>query len=558
MLLNIAKNLYGYKKGISVIMKKNFLWLAILAALTLVLGACGFGGDKSSDDKSGEKTLNLSIASEPPSLHPQLATDTQSGSILNGVFEGLTRVDGQGKVENAMAEDVKVSDDKLTYTFTLRDAKWSNGDQVVAGDFEYAWKWALEPKNAAQYSYIFYAIKGAEAYNTGKGKAEDVGVKALDDKTLEVTLNNPTPYFLELTAFYSYMPVDQKVVEKNDKWFAEAGDNYVTNGPYTLKEWKHNDSVTLAKSDTYWDKENVDVDKINIAMVESSTTADRMFQSGDLDFLGAPFQGVALDKIDSYKKDKSLNIKDTAAIYVYKFNTKDDVMKNKNIRKALTLGMDRQGLIDNVTKGEQKPANGVVPKSINGWDSQKTFLKDNDMAAAKEALQAGMKELGIKDASDIKVKLSINTDEAHAAIAQYIQEGWNKNLGINVTIDNSEWQVYLDKVDNGDFQVARMGWSGDYNDATTFLDQYTTASNGNNQTGWESKEYQTLMAKAQKETNDETRLGYLQQAEQVLMADYPVAPIYDYTTLYVVKDGITGMEPDVLGNINLKNVKISK
>ena len=542
-------------------MKKNFLWVAILAALTLVLGACGFGGgdEKSEDSKSEGKTLNLSIASEPPSLHPQLATDTQSGSILNGVFEGLTRVDDKGNVENAMAEDVKVSDDKLTYTFTLRDdAKWSNGDQVTAGDFEYAWKWALEPKNAAQYSYIFYAIKGAEAYNMGKGKAEDVGVKATDDKTLEVTLNNPTPYFLELTAFYSYMPINKKVAEKNDKWYADAGEDYVTNGPYALKEWKHNDSVTLAKSDNYWDKGNVDVDTINVAMVESAATADRLFQNGDLDFLGAPFQTVSLDKIDTYKKDKSLQITDTASVYLYKFNTKDDVMKNENIRKALTLAIDRQGLIDNVTKGEQKPANGIVPMAINGWDSQQTFFKDNDMKGAKEALAQGMKELGIKNASDIDIKLSINTDEAHAAIAQYVQEGWHKNLGINVTIDNSEWQVYLDKVDNGDFQVARMGWTADYNDATSFLDLYTTADTGNNQTGWESKEYQALMAKAQKETDVEKRLALLQEAEAVFMADYPAAPIYDYTSLFVVKDGIKGMEPDVLGNINLKGVKIAK
>lgn len=541
-------------------MKKNFVWLAILAALTLVLGACGFGGgnDDSKEDKAGDKSLNLAIASEPPSLNPQLATDSQSGSILNAVFEGLTRVDKQGKVENAMAEDVKVSEDKLTYTFTLRDAKWSNGDQVVAGDFEYAWKWALNPKNASQYAYIFYAIEGAEDYNLGKSSADKVGVKAIDDKTLEVKLNNPTPYFLELTAFYSYMPVDQKVAEKNDKWFAEAGDDYVTNGPFTLKDWKHNASLTLAKSDSYWDAKNVDVNTVNISMVESLATADRMFQSGDLDFIGAPFQTVSLDKIDTYKADKSLHIADIASVYLYKFNTKDDVMKNKNIRKALTLAIDRQGLIDNVTKGEQKPANGIVPQSIKGWDSQQQFFKDNDIAGAKAALKQGMKELGIKKASDIKINLSINTDEAHAAIAQFVQEGWKKNLGIDTTIDNSEWQVYLDKVDNGDFQVARMGWSADYNDATSFLDLYTTADNGNNQTGWESKKYQDLMAKAQKETDDSKRLGYLQQAEAVFMADYPAAPVYDYTTLSVVKDGITGMDADVLGNINLKDVKISK
>lgn len=540
--------------------KKNFMWLAILAALTLVLGACGFGGDKSKDSSKGssEKTLNLALPSEPPSLNPQLAQDTQSGSILNGVFEGLTRVDNKDQVENAMAKDIKVSEDKLTYTFTLRDAKWSNGDPVKAGDFEYAWKWGLDPKNASPYASILYPIKGAEAYNTGKGKAEDVGVKAIDDKTLQVTLENPTSYFLKLTAFYTYMPVNQKVAEGNKKWAADAGKDYVTNGPYTLSEWKHNDSLTLKKSSSYWDKKNVDVDTIKVAMVESAATADRMFQSGDIDFIGNPFQTVSLDKIDTYKKDKSLTIVDNAASYVYKFNTTDKFMKNVNIRKALTLAINRQGLIDNVTKGEQKPANGVVPKSIAGWDDQKQFFKDNDLAGAKVALKQGMKELGIAKASDINIKLSINTDEAHQAIAQYIQEGWHKNLGINATIDTSEWQVYLDKVNKLDYQVARMGWSADYNDANTFLEPYTTAKNGNNMTGWENPKYKKLMGQAIKETDDAKRLELLKQSEQVLMSEYPVAPIYDYTNLFIVKDYVKNMAPDLLGNINLKNIKIEK
>lgn len=540
--------------------KKNFMWLAILAALTLVLGACGFGGDKSKDSSKGssEKTLNLALPSEPPSLNPQLATDNQSGSILNAVFEGLTRVNDKDQVENAMAKDIKVSKDKLTYTFTLRDAKWSNGDPVKAGDFEYAWKWGLDPKNASQYAYILYPIKGAEAYNTGKGKAEDVAVKAIDDKTLQVKLNNPTPYFLKLTAFYTYMPVDQKVVEGNKKWAANAGKDYVTNGPFALSDWKHNESVSLTKSKNYWDKNNVDLDKVNISMVESSATADRMFQSGDLDFIGSPFQSVSLDKIDTYKKDKSLHITDLAASYDYKFNTKDKIMKNVNIRKALTLAINRQGLIDNITKGEQKPANGIVPKSIAGWDTQKQFFKDNDIAGAKAALKQGMKELGIAKASDINIKLSINTDEGHQAIAQYIQEGWHKNLGINATIDNSEWQVFIDKMQKLNFQVGRMGWNGDYNDANTFLDAYKTADNGNNMTGWENPKYKDLMAQATKETDNAKRLQLLQKAEQVFMAEYPAAPIYDYTNLYIVKDYVKGMAPDLLGNINFKNVKIEK
>lgn len=540
-------------------MKKNVLWLTILAALTLVLGACGFGGDSSKEEATTEgKTLNLAIASEPPSLNPQLSTDTQSGSILNGLFEGLTRVDSEGKVENAMAKDIKVSDDKLTYTFTLRDAKWSNGDTVVAGDFEYAWKWALDPANQSQYSSILYPIAGAEAFNNGEGKVEEVGVEATDDKTLVVTLTNPTPYFTELTAFYTYMPVNEKEATKNDKWAAEAGEGYVSNGPYTFSEWKHNSAITLEKSANYWDKENVDVDTIKISMVESAATANRMFKNGDIDFLGAPFQSVPLDAIDGYKADESLNIKNTASIYLYKFNTTDKYMENANIRKALTLAIDRQGLIDNVLKAEQKPANGLVPAAINGWDTQEQFFKDNDIEGAKEALALGMKELGIKDVKDITINLSINTDEAHAAVAQYIQEGWNKNLGLTTKIDNSEWQVFLDKLSAFDYQVARMGWSADYNDANTFLDMYSSAENGNNQTGWSNPKYTEFMKQASAETDAEKRIKLLQSAEAVAMAEFPVAPLYDYSTLFVVKDGVENMVPDILGSIDLKAVKMNK
>ncbi len=550
-------------------MKKRFLSLVLLSALMLVLAACNFGGTKEKDTSSGgqsssgttkneDKTLNLSITSEPPSLNPQLATDSTSGAIIRAAFEGLTRVDKDGNVQNAMAEDVKVSDDKLTYTFKLREAKWSNGDPVVAGDFAYAWKWALDPKNASEYASILYPIKGAEAFNGGKGSADDLGIKVVDEKTLEVTLENPTPYFLELTAFYTYMPVNEKVVKDNKKWFAEAGDTYVTNGPFTLSDWKHNDSITLKKYADYWDKDNVALSTVNVKMVESETTANRMFKSGDLDYLGSPYQTVPLDAMDGYKKDKTLKSMPYAAIYEYKFNTKGKFTKNANIRKALSYAIDRQGLADNVLKGGQKPALSNVPVAIEGFEDENNKFKDNDIEAAKKALEEGMKELGIKKASDIKIGISINTSEAHAAIAQYIQEGWHKNLGIEVKMDNSEWQVFLDKVTALDYDVARMGWIADFNDAYTFLERYDTAKNGNNDTAWEDPKYKSLLVSATKETDENKRLDLLKEANTVLAEQMPIAPIYFYVNNYVEKDYVKNMAPNKLGEIDLKAVDIQK
>lgn len=535
--------------------------MALMLVLSMVLAACNFGGEKAEDTpKEGEKTetakeINLVIPSEPPSLHPQLATDSTSGAILQNTFEGLTIV-RDGKVEMAAAEDVKVSDDQLTYTFTLRDAKWSNGDAVTADDFAYAWEYALNPANASEYASILYPIKGAAAYNAGEGK--ELGIKVVDEKTLEVTLENPTPYFLELTAFKTYYPIHKATAEANAEWYTEAGDAYVTNGPFKLTDWQHGGSITLEKNDQYWDATNVALNKVNISMVENETTAATMFDAGEIDFLGSPYQTIALDSIDRYKEEGILTIADYSAIYVYKFNTTGKFTSNANIRKALALAVDRQGLIDNITKGEQQPALGLVPSAVPGFEEDRGYIKDNDIEAAKAALEAGMKELGITDPSQIKVGLSINTSEAHAAIAQFIQEGWSKNLGINVTIDNSEWQVYLDKLTNLDYDIARLGWIGDYNDAYTFLEMYDSADNGNNDTGWENAKYAELLKQSATETDAAARIDLLKQAESIIMSEMPVAPIYFYTNLSVKKDYVQNMEQDELGNIYLKYVDITK
>jgi len=543
---------------------KKFLLLTVLAVFSLVLAACGFGGEKSDNSSSSDgtkdsgsksKEINLAITSEPPSLHPQLATDTTSSAILINVFEGLTVSDADGQPTPGMAEKWDISPDKKTYTFHLRDAKWSNGDPVVAGDFEYAWKWALNPENLSEYASIFYPIKGAQAYNEKGGSIDAVGIKAEDDKTLVVTLENPTPYFLELTGFKTYLPVNQKVTEANKEWYTDAGENFVTNGPFKLSDWKHSESITLAKNADYWDASNVDLDTVNIDMVEKEATVATKYKGGELDYIGAPFQTVDLNVIDEFKKDKTLRIKDTASIYWYKFNTKDKIMSNANIRKALTLAIDRQKLIDNVTKGEQKPATGMVPIAVPKFEEDRGYMKDNDVDGAKAALEAGMKELGIKDPKDIKVNISFNTSEAHAAIAQFIQEEWKTKLGITSQLDNSEWQVYLEKVNTGDYQVARMGWVADYLDAYTFLEMFDTAKNGNNDTGWENAEYKGFLDKAIAEVDEAKRIDYLKQAEAVIMKELPVAPIYYYTNLSVVKDGIENLNPNPTGDIHLKYVK---
>ncbi|GIO26745.1 peptide ABC transporter substrate-binding protein [Ornithinibacillus bavariensis] len=548
--------------------KKWSLLFALILGLGLVLAACGgdkTGGEKKNNNEQSENSgenegsasegaeqvLNVNIKSEPPSLHPGLATDTTSGAVLYQVFEGLMRINQEGVPEPAMAvAEPEVSDDLLTYTFTIRDdAKWSNGDPVTAHDFEYAWKWVLDPANAdTDYAYQLYVIKGAQKAKEEGGSLDEVGVKAKDDKTLEVTLEQPTPYFLDLTAFYTYFPVNKNVVDGNDKWALEASDAYVSNGPFLLESWSHKDKIVLKKNPTYWDADTVKLETINMYMIEDENTALEMFNAGDLDWVGSPTDSVPLAARPKLKEEGKLNITPLAGVYYYAFNTEEAPFDNPNIRKAFALAINRQGIVENITKSEQIPAMALVPPSI--WEESKEgYFADNDVEKAKEYLEKGLEELNLDKLP--KIKLSYNTDEAHAVIAQAIQDMWSKGLGVEVELNNEEWNVYLDTMGSGNFQVGRMGWLADFNDAINFLEIFQSVG-GNNYTNWEDAEYKELLAKSRTETDPAARKAILREAEAIFMEALPIAPIYFYTNVWTAKDYVKGIEVSGLGDAQYK------
>ncbi len=310
------------------------------------------------EDEAAGNNLILNARTEPPSLDPAQATDTTSFEILRAISEGLVRLDQNSKVVkgSGMAEDWTISDDQLTYTFTLKDdAKWSNGDAVVAGDFEYAWKHVLDPETAADYAYQLYYLKNGEAYNSGDGTADEVGVKALDAKTLQVVLEAPTPYFLQLTAFGSYYPVNEKVATANADWSAEAS-TYVSNGPFTLSDWKHDDEVIVVKNENYWNKDAVKLNQIKWLMVIDDNTAYQMYKNNEIHMDVAPNE-LTYELLQSGEAT-SVPILGT---YMYLFNNDDPIFGNENIRKAFSLAIDREALVNQILKGGQLPATGWVP-----------------------------------------------------------------------------------------------------------------------------------------------------------------------------------------------------
>lgn len=516
--------------------KRKVALLSVLLVLALVFTACSGGGN------AEPKILRTNNSSEPGTLDPALAQGTHESWVLDHTFEGLMKKSETGEIVPGMASKYEMSEDGLTYTFTIRDgAKWSNGEPVTAHDFEYSWKRVLDPEMAAYYSFQFFYLKNGEAYNSGTAKVEDVGVKALDDKTLEVTLESPTGFFLELTSFYCYFPVSKAVAEENPDWAKEV-ETYVSNGPFVLTEWVHNASITLAKNDNYYDSKLIKLDGIEFAILDDVNTAWQRYEAGEFDFLTPLPQAVVAQMRD--EKNPELVIGTDLATYYYNFNPEVKPLNNAKVRKALSLAIDRESIVNDVAQGGQAPAEGVVPYGIpdeTGKDFREksgNFLKF-DAAEAKTLLAAGLAEEGMT-AADVKLTLLYNTSEGHKKIAEAIQEMWRVNLGVEIALENVDFQVKLDREKAGDYQISRAGWIGDYIDPLTFIDLWVTDGSYND-ANYSNAEYDKYVQTARTSTDVAERMEAMRKAEALLMEDMAVAPIYFYTQPYAQKSYVKGV-----------------
>lgn len=519
--------------------------------------------------KGGEFRLNLH--SEPPTLDPGQAQDNTSGTVLDAIYEGLVNVDEEGKIHPGVAEKWDVSEDGLNITFHLnKNAKWSNGDPVTAHDFEYAWKKVLDPKTepAPPYAYQLYYLKNAENYNlvdNNPNHIDDpnqVGVKAADDYTLEVTLENPTPYFIGLTSFYTYYPLHSSTKD-NDKWAAEAS-TIISNGPFKIASWQHNNSIELVPNENYHDKDKVNLDKVKFVMIDADATELSMYQTGQLDYAGGPTGAVPTDQIPSLQQSlpDEMKIQPYASVYNYIFNNKAEPFDNANIRKAFAMAIDRKNIVEKVTLGGQVPAYGWVAPGLLG--AEKTFREEHsesdyfkeDYEEAKALLQKGMEEKGYTKLPEIT--LIHNQSDGHKKIAQAIADMWKQNLGVEVKIEQQEWGVFLKNRTNGNYQVARSGWGADYNDPMTMLDMWMTG-NGNNDTFFSNAEYDNLLKETRTMTDPKARMENFAKAEKILIQDnMALMPIYYYTNVRLVKPYVKGVYIDYKGNIHFNNAYLDK
>jgi len=535
--------------------KKIIALFSVMLLMAVTLTGCFSGPEPAStepaqgDAGAQGKILKVNNSSEPGALHPGKAQGTHDSWVLEHVFEGLTKKSPEGIIKPGMAETWDVSEDGLVWTFHLRDGVvWSNEDPVTAEDFEYAWKYVLNPKTASEYAYQLYYLANGQEFNSAsidlsneelKALEDKVGVKALDEKTLEVTLAQPTPYFLDLTSFYTLYPINKKVQEENPEWSTEAA-SYVSNGPFKLVEWKHKENLLIKKNDNYYDKDSIKLDGINFTMIEDENTAWQMYRTGDLD-LAYPLPQDVVAQLNE-TNDPEFVVGNELATYFYRFNTTKKPFNNVKVRKALSMAIDRETITEHVAQGGQRPAYGLTPPGIpdvsGDYQENTGNLFEKNFDQAKLLLTEGLADEGLDSMPPFVILY--NTQEGHKKIAEAVQEMWRKNLGLDVTLENVEFQVKIDRESALEYDVSRAGWIGDYVDPMTFVDMFVT-DGGQNDTGWGNKEYDRLISVAKSTMDQEVRMKAMRDAETILMDEMPIIPIYFYTKPFTQKPYLTGV-----------------
>jgi len=534
--------------------KCDLIFLSILLVTCVTLTGCGSSETNVvSGNKSG--TLYWGNGTEPQSLDPQIATGVPEHHVISAVMEGLVLKDRKTlEPRPGVAEAWDISDDGRVYTFYLREnAKWSNGDAHTAQDYVWSWWRALQTTLGNQYAYMLFPIKNAKRYYDGETTDfSDVGVKAIDNRTLQVTLTNPTPYFLQLLDHYSLFPVHQATVEKfgraderGTRWSYEG--NLVGNGPYKLEEWKINRHITVTKNPYYWDEANVSINSIVFKPVDNAVTEERMFRAGALHVTSS----IPADKIAIYQEKSAPELKITPYLgtYFYRLNINTPQLQDKRVRRALGMAIDRKQLVDNITKGGQIPAYTMTPPGTMGYFPKSTLNFDPE--AAKRLLA----EAGYPNGEGFPpIEILYNTNEGHRKIAVALQEMWKNYLNIDIKLLNQEWKVYLATESAGDYQISRGGWIGDYVDPNNFLDMFL-CNGGNNRTGWCNEEYDRLILEvAPSQSSHEQRLKIFQQAETMLLEDMPIIPVYTYTSIKLLHPSVRNFDDNILNQAMYKDL----
>lgn len=539
--------------------KSRSIPVAILAGLAVFLTACGSKEESAKTAVRNEATRNgillFGNSSEPPSLDPHINTASNGNKIITALMEGLiTYHPSNDNLPEPGVADSWETEDSQNWTFHLReDARWSNGDPVTAHDFIYSYERMLSPDLGAKYAQLLYLLKNSQEFNEGKiTDFSQVGAKALDDHTLQLTLEGPTPYFLGLLKHHSWHPVHPPTIEAaggmtkpDSNWTRQ---NYVGNGPYVLKEWVISKIIKVEKNPLYWDAENVSIKEIHFLPIDDINTEDQMFNAGALHYQNT----IPTHMFPVYQKEDNpyLHVEPWIGSYFYRVNVTEPHLADKRVRKALSLAINRRAITKRILKGAHFASLSITPDGIEGYEPP--HAGEFNPKRARELLA----EAGYPNGEGFpRSVLLFNSSEQHKQIAEAIQQMWLNILGIDFELRNQEWKTYLETQQNLDYDVSRAAWIGDYVYPDTFLTMFRTGD-GNNMTGWSNKEYDRLITESMTVADSTKRLAMLHEAEEILMDELPVIPIYHYARNYRIDPAVKGWYPKLTDNRNFKFISL--
>ncbi len=520
---------------------KKILLLVMMSVLILACGGSNKGGTAGGSKKGGS-TFTLNLSTEPASIDPQISTDIAGGSVNDLISEGLLKTDKDGKVVAGLAEKWESTPDGLVWTFHLRNGiKWSNGDPITAKDFKDAWVRALSPETASEYSYMLYPIKNGEAFNTQKAKAEDLGIKVIDDKTLEVTLEAPTPYFDDLVTFKTYMPLNEKFfTEAGEAYFTEA-DKTLSSGPYVLKSWTHDSEMKFERNPNYYDQASIKTDNIVFKLISDNAASFNAFKNDEVDVTV-----VTVAQAKEFEKDPRLVSSNDGSVWYLLMNTKIKELGNAKIRKAILMAVNRDELTQTVLNGSGQAAKTFVPSGIGMKGLAKadfteevtTVIPQFNVEEAKKLLAEGLKEVGADKMPQLE--MIFNDSGNNKLIAEYVQESLNKNLGIDLQLSAMTFQERVARMKQKDFDFVLAGWSGDFHDPITYLDLFVT-NGGNNHGSYSNTRYDELVRTIKSTADPSVRYPAMVELEKIISEDIPVGVLFHRERKYLVNPRVQGL-----------------
>ena len=566
--------------------KRRILALGLSAALTVgLLAGCGGGTQPTETSPTGGETtpvetgagatgtnsIRVCFASEPETMDPSLNRTVDGNVMISHLFEGLYKwvdSDPSGDGRNGATAELDLGmaaaepevtdngDGTFTYTFTLRDdAKWSDGQPVTANDFVYSWRRLVDPATASPYNTIIAMVKNANEIIAGELPKEELGVSAPDDQTFVVELTYNCPYFLDICAFPNTMPLREDVVEGNATWTQDPS-TYVTNGPFKMESWTHDAEIVMVPNENYYDVSSISIESLTFALMDDANAQLTAFNSGDLDFM----QNPPPDEVATLLADGTLIAGDYLGTYYACFNNSKAPFDDVNVRKAFNLAIDRNYIVEMVTQAGEIPAGAWVPESVvdaegtDGPDFREVggdfwSTAEEDYEANCEQARELLAQAGYPNGEGFpETTYLYNTDDKHQAVAEALQQMWSNVLGVDVTLNNQDWNVFLETRSAGDYSICRNGWIADYNDPVSFLDMFMT-DNGNNDAHYSNAEYDAIMTEVLSDSDAAGRMELMHQAETLLCdTDCAIAPLYYYSQPYMVSDRVHGMFYTPLGN----------